>query len=181
MISAVLGGMPNFWPGLLLSLVPAALLNRPVGRLLRAHWVVGFLLLLGLGGVVVATLLPEAFRPSVLRHAAEAARHCSVAGARPRSPYELLHVRHIELKLATYAPVGFAAALAGTRRRTAVALLGTAMLPFAVSGLQYAVPALGRACDVQDVWDGVQGVVLGAALGLVVGPVARAVTRARAV
>ncbi|MFD5468573.1 hypothetical protein ACFWIQ_38085 [Kitasatospora sp. NPDC127059] len=174
MISAVLGGMPNFWPGLLLSLVPAALLNRPVGRLLRAHWAVGFLLLLGLGGVVVATLLPEAFQLS-----RDAVRHCAVAGARPRSPYELLHVRHIELKLATYAPVGFAAALAGTGRRAAVALAGTAVLPFAVSALQYAVPAIGRACDAQDVWDGVQGVVLGAVVGLVVGPVVRAL-RARA-
>ncbi|MFJ9844676.1 hypothetical protein ACIRYZ_30360 [Kitasatospora sp. NPDC101155] len=174
MISAVLGGMPMFWPGLLLSLVPAALLNRPVGWLLRAHWVVGFLLLLGLGGVVVATLLPEAFRLSE-----DAVRHCTVRGGRPRSPHELLHVRHIELKLATYAPVGFAAALAGTRRRAAVALLGAAVLPLAVSALQYAVPVIGRACDVQDVWDGLQGVVLGAAVGLVVGPVLRAVTRGR--
>ncbi|MGW3076241.1 hypothetical protein [Kitasatospora sp. NPDC001132] len=170
MISAVLGGMPMFWPGLLLSLVPAALLNRPVGRLLRAHWAVGFVLLLGLGGVVVAMLLPDAFRLSE-----GGVRHCAVEGGRPRSPYELLHVRHIELKLATYAPVGFAAALAGTRRRAVVALLGAASLPFAVSALHYALPAIGRACDVQDVWDGVQGVVLGAALGLVAGPLLRAV------
>ncbi|MBV2153362.1 hypothetical protein [Kitasatospora sp. SUK 42] len=177
MISALLGGMPMFWPGLLLSLVPAALLNRPVGRLLRAHWVVGFVLLLGLGGVVVATLLPEAFELSE-----DAVRHCTVAGGRPRSPHELLHVRHIELKLATYAPVGFAAALAGTRRRRAVALAAAAVLPFAVSALQYAVPAIGRDCDVQDVWDGVQGVALGAALGLAAGPAVRAVrSRSRAV
>ncbi|MFE7636690.1 hypothetical protein ACFU7Z_21900 [Kitasatospora sp. NPDC057518] len=176
MISAVLGGMPMFWPGLLLSLVPAALLNRPVGRLLRAHWVVGFVLLLGLGGVVVATLLPEAFRLSE-----GAVRHCAVAGGRPRSPYELLHVRHIELKLATYAPVGFAAALAGPRRRVA-ALLGAAVLPFAVSAVHYALPAIGRACDVQDVWDGVQGVAFGAAAGLAAGPLVRAVrARSRAV
>ncbi|MEU3570460.1 hypothetical protein AB0E96_18860 [Kitasatospora sp. NPDC036755] len=173
MISAVLGGMPMFWPGLLLSLVPAALLNRPVGRLLRAHWVVGFVLLLGLGGVVVATLLPEAFRLSE-----GAVRHCAVEGGRPRSPGELLRVRHIGLKLATYAPVGFAAALAGTRRRAAAALLGAAVLPFAVSVVHYALPAIGRVCDVQDVWDGVQGVALGAVLGLVAGPLVRAAARA---
>ncbi|WP_188297797.1 hypothetical protein [Streptomyces sp. CBMA156] len=173
MISSVLGGIPMFWPGLLLSLVPAALWNRPVGRLLRAHWVVGFVLLLGLGGVVVGTLLPEAFQLSE-----GGVRHCATEGGRPRSPYELLHVRHIGIKLATYAPVGFAAALAGTRRRAAVALLGAAVLPFAVSAVQYAVPAIGRACDVQDVWDGVQGIALGAVLGLGVGPLVRAV-RAR--
>ncbi|MFE6056604.1 hypothetical protein ACFQ6N_38180 [Kitasatospora sp. NPDC056446] len=173
MISGVLGGMPMFWPGLLLSVVPAALLNRQVGRLLRAHWVVGFVLLLGLGGVVVGTLMPEAFRFSE-----DAVRHCTVEGGRPRSPYELLHVRHIELKLATYAPVGFAAALAGTRRRAAVALVGAAVLPFAVSAVHYALPVIGRSCDVQDVWDGLQGVAIGAVAGLVVGPVVRA-ARAR--
>ncbi len=166
-----------FWPGLLLSLVPAALLNRQVGRLLRAHWAVGFVLLLGLGGVVVATLLPEAFQLTE-----GGVRHCIVAGGRWRSPDELLHVRDIELKLATYAPVGFAAALAGTRRRVTTALLGAAALPFAVSVVQYALPVIGRTCDVQDVWDGVQGVVLGAALGLATGPVVRAVrARVRAV
>ncbi|MER7753884.1 hypothetical protein [Kitasatospora sp. NPDC097643] len=168
----MLGAMPMFWPGLLFSLVPAALLNRPVGRLLRAHWVVGFLLLLGLGGVIVSTLLPDAFRLS-----ADAVRHCNVAGGRPRSAHELLAVRHVDLKLATYAPVGFAAALAGTRRRAVVALLGAAALPSAVSGLQYALPAIGQTCDVQDVWDGIQGIVMGATIGLLAGPVVRARAR----
>ncbi|MEU9076862.1 hypothetical protein ACFYUY_28645 [Kitasatospora sp. NPDC004745] len=158
-----------FWPGLLLALVPAALLNRPAGRLLRAHWAVGFLLLLGLGGVVTATLLPDAFRLS-----ADAVRHCAVAGGRPRSAHELLTVRHLDLKLAAFAPVGLAAALAGTRRRAVQALIGAAALPFVVSAVQYAVPAIGRQCDVQDVWDGVQGIVIGAGTGLLAGPLLRA-------
>ncbi|WP_369184392.1 hypothetical protein [Streptomyces sp. Y1] len=176
MITGLLGGMPMFWPGLLLSLVPAALLNRPVGRLLRAHWAVGFLLLLGLGGVLTATLLPDAFRWSE-----SAVRHCAVAGVRPRRPHELLTVPHLGFKLAAYASLGVAAALAGSRWRAGLALLGAAAVPFAVAAVRYAVPAIGRPCDVQDAWDGVQGVVLGAVLGLLAGPVLRAVAgRARA-
>lgn len=161
--------MPMFWPGLLVSLVPAALLNRPVGRLLRAHWAVGFVLLLGLGGVVTATLLPDAWQLS-----ADAVRHCTVSGGRPRSPHELLTVRHVDLKVAMFVPIGLAAALAGTRRRAAVALLGAAALPLAVSAVQYALPEIGQACDVQNVWDGLLGVALGAAVGVLAGPMLRA-------
>ncbi|MQS11634.1 hypothetical protein F7Q99_04855 [Streptomyces kaniharaensis] len=164
--------MPMFWPGLLLSLVPAALLNRPVGRLLRAHWAVGFLLLLGLGGVITVALVPDAWQLS-----ADAVRHCNVVGGRPRSPHELLTVRHVDLKVAVFVPIGLAAALAGTRPRAVVALVGAAALPFAVSAVQYAMPVIGQACDVQDVWDGVLGVGLGALAGLLAGPVLRATVR----
>ncbi|MFI2611286.1 hypothetical protein [Kitasatospora sp. NPDC018619] len=173
MISSVLGGMPMFWPGLLLSLVPAALWNRPVGRLLRAHWAVGFVLLLGGCGVVAATLLPEAFRL-----VDGGARHCAVAVGRLWPADEPPHGGRLWLRAAPYVPVGLAAALAGTRRRAAVALLGAAVLPFAVSAVQYAVPALGRACDVRDVRDGVRAVALGAVLGVAARPLVRARLRA---
>ncbi|WP_158845308.1 hypothetical protein [Streptomyces sp. NRRL WC-3742] len=168
MISGVLGGMPMFWPGLLLSLVPAALLNRPVGRALRAHWAVGFVLLLGLGGVLTATLLPEAFQLS-----GGGVRHCAVEGGRHRGLHEVLAAPHLGIKLAAFAAVGLAATLAGTRRRAATVLAGAAALPFAMAAVRYAVPVIGRPCDVQDVWDGLQGVALGALLGLATRPLVR--------
>ncbi|MGV9268604.1 VanZ family protein [Kitasatospora sp. NPDC003701] len=176
MITAVLGSMPMFWPGLLCSLVPAALLNQPVGRLLRAHWAVAFLLLLALGGVATLTLLPDARGP-VRELSREAVRHCAFAGAGLRPPGEWLTSRHADLNVALFAPVGLAAALAGTRRRAAAVLLGAAALPFAVELAQYAVPAIGRACSAQDVWDDLLGLALGAAVGLLAGPLARAGAR----
>ncbi|MFF1904999.1 VanZ family protein [Kitasatospora sp. NPDC058218] len=178
MIKAVLGSVPMFWPGLFCSLVPAALLNQPVGRLLRAHWAVAFLLLLALGGVVTLTLLPDP--PGALRELSrEAVRHCALGGAGLRPPGEWLTSRHADLNVALFAPVGLAAALAGTRRRAAAVLLGAAVLPFAVELAQYVVPAIGRACDAQDVWDNLLGLALGAAIGLLAGPVARAGARSR--
>ncbi|MEV7782231.1 VanZ family protein [Kitasatospora sp. NPDC088351] len=176
MITGLLSGVPLFWPGLLCSLVPAALLNRPVGRLLRAHWAVAFVLLLAGGGVVTLTLLPDS-QGAFWELSRDAVRHCAFAGAGLRPPDEWLTSRQAELNIAMFVPVGLAAALAGTRPRAAAALLGAAALPFAVEAVQYALPGLGRACDAQDVWDSLLGLALGAAPGLLAGQVVRAAAR----
>ncbi|MFD0279676.1 VanZ family protein [Kitasatospora sp. NPDC127111] len=176
MIKGVLGAMPMFWPGLLASLVPAALLNRPVGRALRAHWAVAFVLLLALGGVVTLTLLPNAPVP-LWEYSRDAVRHCTFAGLRLRPPGEWLTSRRADLNVLMFLPVGFAAALAGTKRRAAAVLAGVTALPFAVECAQYAVPAIGHACDAQDVCDSLLGLALGAALGLFAGRFARAGAR----
>ncbi|MFF2950607.1 VanZ family protein [Kitasatospora sp. NPDC057965] len=169
-----MNGLPMFWPGLLASLVPAALLNRPVGRLLRTHWAVGFLLLLALGVVATLTLLPAHPRP--LREDASWAgvvRHCSFGGLHLRPPGEWFGSRQADLAILMFAPIGLAAALAGSRRRAAAVLVGAAALPFALEAAQYAVPALGRACDAQDVLDSLLGLALGTLLGLLSRPALR--------
>ncbi|MFI6843177.1 VanZ family protein [Kitasatospora sp. NPDC050467] len=176
MIKAVLGTMPMFWPGLLCSLVPAALLNRPVGRLLRAHWAVAFVLLLALGGLVTLSLLPDTQGP-FWEYSRFAVRHCTLDGVRLRPPGEWLTSRQADLDVLVFLPIGFAAALAGTKPRVVAVLVAAAALPFGVEAAQYAVPALGRACDLQDVCDNLLGLALGAAFGLLAGPLARAGAR----
>ncbi|WP_380284468.1 VanZ family protein [Kitasatospora purpeofusca] len=174
MIKTVLNGLPMFWPGLLASLVPAALLNRPVGRLLRAHWAVGFVLLLALGGVFTLTLLPAHPRPFWQDLSwSGIVRHCTldVIGVRP--PGEWFASRQADLALLMFAPVGLAAALAGSRRRAAAVLVAGVLLPVALEAAQYALPALGRACDAQDVLDSLLGLALGALLGLLTRPALR--------
>ncbi|MGW4894603.1 VanZ family protein [Kitasatospora sp. NPDC004240] len=177
MIKAVLDAIPLFWPGVLCSLVPAALLNRPVGRLLRAHWAVGFMLLLALGGVATLTLLPDTRGP-FWENSRYAVQQCTLTGAGPRPLAELTTISQNSLNVALFIPVGLAAAWAGTRVRAAAVLVGAAALPFAVEYLQYVVPALGRACDAQDVWDNLFGLALGATAGLLSGPLVRAGVRA---
>ncbi|MGW6915731.1 VanZ family protein [Kitasatospora sp. NPDC054939] len=177
MIEAVLEAVPLFWPGVLCSLVPAALLNRPVGRLLRAHWAVGFVLLLALGGVVTLSLLPDTRGP-VWELSRTAAQQCTLTGAGPRPLAGLLALSRVGLNAALFVPVGVAAALAGTRSRAVVVLLGAATLPFAVEYVQYAVPALGHGCHAQDVWDNLFGLALGAVGGLLLGPLTRVAVRA---
>ncbi|MFE6872695.1 hypothetical protein ACFVFS_39905 [Kitasatospora sp. NPDC057692] len=174
MIRTVLNGLPMFWPGLLASLVPAALLNRPVGRLLRTHWAVGFVLLLALGGVATLTLLPEHPRPFWQDPSwAGVVHHCALDGLRLRPPGEWFTSRQADLAVLMFAPIGLAAALTGSRRRAGAVLLGGAFLPFALEAAQYAVPALGRACDGQDALDSVLGLALGALLGLLARPALR--------
>ncbi|MET8701684.1 hypothetical protein ABZW10_22860 [Kitasatospora sp. NPDC004723] len=174
MIKTVLNGLPMFWPGLLASLVPAALLNRPVGRLLRTHWAVGFLLLLALGGVATLTLFPEHPGPFWQDLSwSGVVRHCSFDGLHLRPPGEWFTSRRADLDLLMFAPIGLAAALAGSRRRAAAVLLGGAVLPFALEGAQFAVPALGRACDAQNVLDSLLGLALGTLLGLLTRPALR--------
>ncbi|MFE7564326.1 hypothetical protein [Kitasatospora sp. NPDC057500] len=178
MIKTVLNGLPMFWPGLLASLVPAALLNRQVGRLLRTHWAVGFVLLLALGGVATLTLLPEHPRPFWQDLSwAGVVRHCTLDGIGPRPPGEWLASRQADLAVLVFAPIGLAAALAGSRRRAAAVLAAGALLPFALEAAQFAVPALGRACDGQDALDSLLGLALGALLGLLVRPALRPVLR----
>ncbi len=166
-IKTVLHGLPMFWPGLLASLVPAALLNRPVGRLLRTHWAVGFVLLLALGGVVTLTLLPAHPRPFWQDVSwPGAVRHCAlgVLGPRPAARW---------LGPLLFAPIGLAAGLTGSRRRAAALLLGAAALPVTLEAVQYAVPALGHTCDAQDVLAGLLVLALGALLGLLARPALR--------
>ncbi|WP_327676108.1 hypothetical protein [Kitasatospora sp. NBC_00458] len=160
-------GLPMFWPGLFASLVPAALLNRPVGRLLRTHWAVGFVLLLALGGVATLTLLPDHPRPfwQALSWSG-AVRHCTLGVSGPRPPAEWLGPL-------LFAPIGLAAALTGSRGRAAALLLGAGLLPAGLEAVQYAVPALGHPCDTRDALAALLGLALGALLGLPARPVLR--------
>ncbi|GAA1248878.1 hypothetical protein GCM10009665_44680 [Kitasatospora nipponensis] len=175
MIQAVLNATPLFWPGVLCSLALAALFARPTARLLRAHRAVGFLLLLALGAIVTLTLLPD-IRFSITDNARYNTTGCQLTGG-PRPLSELLSPTQSTLNVALFVPLGITAALAGTRRRAAVAGLTAATLPFLIEFLQGELPALGRACDVQDIWDNLFGLLIGLTLGLLTGPWARAAVR----
>jgi glycopeptide antibiotics resistance protein len=51
----------------------------------------------------------------------------------------------------------------------AIALfVGAFFFPFAIEGMQYLLPMLGRRCDAADVIDNLIGLFLGGAIGLVV-------------
>ncbi|MEV6974570.1 VanZ family protein [Kitasatospora sp. NPDC093806] len=174
MIKTVLHGLPMFWPGLFASLVPAALLNRPVGRLLRAHWSVGFLLLLALGGVATLTLLPTTPRAFWQDLGWDGVvHHCTFGVIRVRPPGEWFTSRQADLNILMFAPIGVVAALAGSRRRAVAVLAAGAALPFVLEAAQYAAPAIGRACDAQDVCDCLVGLVLGAVVGALARPLSR--------
>ncbi|WP_354644204.1 VanZ family protein [Kitasatospora camelliae] len=176
MIEAVLSASPLFWPGVLGSLLLAALLSRRAGRLLRAHRAVGFLLLFAVGGVVTLTLLPDV-RMSLWENARYGVRQCSFDRVAPHPLSELLTATQSSLNVALFVPLGATAALAGTWGRRIAAGTFAALLPVAVEAVQYAVPALGRACDGQDLLDNYFGLALGLLLGVLAGPLGRLAVR----
>ncbi|MFD9124890.1 VanZ family protein [Kitasatospora sp. NPDC059571] len=178
MITTVLDASPLFWPGAILSAVLAVVGSGPVGRLLRAHRVVGFLVVLALGGIVTLTLLPDT-KLSLADNARYGAQECVLDGAGPHPLSELLTATQSSLNVALFVPLGLAVGLAGTWGRRAAAAAVALCVPLAVESVQYALPVLGRACDAQDVWDNLFGLFLGLLLAVVCGPVARAAVRAR--
>ncbi|MCU7820960.1 VanZ family protein [Kitasatospora sp. DSM 101779] len=168
---------PLLWPGVLGSLVLALLLARPVGRLLAAHRVAGFLLVLALGGIATLTLLPDIRRP-LWENARYAADGCVTGLAGPRPLAELLTATQSSLNVALFVPLGAAVVLAGTWPRRIAGTAAALALPVGVEALQYALPVLGRACDEQDVWDNLFGLAIGAAIGLIGAPPVRRAVRA---
>ncbi|WP_371500085.1 VanZ family protein [Kitasatospora sp. NBC_00374] len=178
MIEAVLSASPLFWPGVLCSLLLAALLSRPVGRLLRAHRAAGFLSVLALGGIITLTLLPDTRLP-LWENARYAVQQCSFDRVGPHPLAELFTATQSSLNVALFVPLGLTAALAGTWGRRIAAGSVAALIPPAVEATQYAIPALGRACDGQDLLDNYFGLALGLVLGALAGPIARALVRSR--
>lgn len=177
-IEAVLSASPLFWPGVLCSLLLAALLSRPVGRLLRAHRAAGFLLVLALGGIITLTVLPDTRLP-LWDNARYAVRQCTFDRVGPHPLSELLTATQSSLNVALFVPLGVTAALAGTWGRRCAAGAVAVTVPVLVESVQYAFPVLGRACDGQDLLDNYLGLAIGLLLGALAGPLARAAVRAR--
>ncbi len=140
------------------GLVLAAVFSRPLARRARLADGVVFGLLASLSLIVAATLSPgvDGVWGSCLRDVAH-----------PLGPRGLLTGGDRSLNTWLFVPLGVFAALAA---RTRPWLLPAAFaVPFMVEGLQRALPWLGRRCQFQDLVDNAWGVVLGAAVGLLIG------------
>ncbi|KJK56641.1 VanZ family protein [Saccharothrix sp. ST-888] len=137
----------------------------------------GFLLVLAFGGMVTLTLLPDTRFPFAdnVRYGVQ---ECKMTGG-PRPFSELLLMTQSSLNVALSVPLGFAVGWVGSLRRAVVVGLGALALLFLVEVVQYELPVLGRACDVQDIWDSLFGLVIGVALGLLTGPPGRLLVRRR--
>lgn len=154
--------------GLVVSLVVAALLARPVARRLEtsAIWVGAWLLLVGV--IVTLTMTPGLGSGS-------AARWCSLQVSRPPTLTELFAFHERGLNAWMYVPPALLAVLPRRRRAWVTAVATTAVLPFVAEAVQWAFPAMGRLCQSQDVVANLTGVVIGTALGLAVRVVVREV------
>lgn len=144
-------------PLLLLAVVAAVLLAAPVGRRVGLGRTGALLLLLAVLGPLVLTLGPQ------LPLDLDAGRQCA---DRVR-PYRWWGQGGEEVANALLLlPLGLLPPLLLRPRRAVVVLGVAAGLPLAFELTQYALPVLGRECDLTDVLLNGSGLVVGAVLGV---------------
>jgi hypothetical protein len=141
--------------------VLSAVLATPLSRRLREPWWVLFGLGVGLALVLAATVTPA---PDGITGA------CLRQIDRPLGPRGLLVVGDRMLNTWLTVPLGLCAGFLAVRRWWV--LVVAFAVPFLVEGLQRTVPELARRCQFQDIVDNTWGLVLGAALGIVLGHLA---------
>jgi len=161
--------IPLLLPGLILSVVIALLAGGRVGRALGVGPVAGWLLIVSIGLVVVATLTPQAAALEI-GHAGSGT--CNLARFSFASLEEYGSGHEATGNVLLFVPLGVAIGWLPRSRPKAVLLALAIALPFVVETTQMLLPVLDRACESADVVDNLlglaTGLVLGAAAGLVV-------------
>jgi glycopeptide antibiotics resistance protein len=140
-----------------LFLSPAVAIRLGTGR-----WV-ALLLLLAIGLVVSATLMPTS---SALAGVASDGR-CSFGRAMLPSFARLTSVNVTSLNVLLFVPLGLSIALLPRTRAAVVVAAGAIASPFVVEAVQLSVPALGRNCVLADIVNNLLGLVVGFGLGSV--------------
>jgi hypothetical protein len=129
-------------------------------RLGTGRWI-ALLLLLAMGLVVSATLMPTA---AALDGVASDGR-CSFGRAMLPSVARLTSVNVTSLNVLLFVPLGLSIALLPRTRAAGVVLVGAIASPFVIEAVQLSVPVLGRNCVLADIVNNLLGLVVGFGLG----------------
>jgi hypothetical protein len=155
--------------GVAISALVALVIGGVVARRLGMSHAGAFLLIVGLGLIVSATLTPLGGQ---LRPGAGVAA-CDLSRIGLPTLADLVAHTDAGANILLFVPLGFATALVRGRQRWAI--LGAAVaLPFAIEAIQLAALPLGRGCQSADIVDNLIGLMLGAGIGAAVVTVARA-------
>ena len=158
--------LPWLLPGIFVASILSALLSAGAGRAFGVRQVVAWVLLVSLGVIIAATLTPlrGAFAGDV------GSGTCDLSRLGPASIDELRTDRDAVLNILIFVPFGFAIGLLPRGRRKAAVVALAIALPFAIEAIQLLVPALARGCQSADVADNLVGLMVGIAVGALVGP-----------
>lgn len=160
LIEAMWRATPWAPAGLAVTVVVALVVARPVGRWLHTSAVGTLLWVLVLGGVLTLTATPGLSYFT--------ARSCALGLVSPLPPRELFALGEESLNVWMFVPLALLATLPRSRRALRVALGVTFALPVVLEGLQWSLPAMGRACQSSDIVNNLTGVVIGVGVGVVV-------------
>ena len=164
MLSDLFDTYPWFLPGLLIVLPISIAASGPVARRLGVRRPLAWLLLVGFGVVLAATVTPGretfdfGFGPGGFDRG-----FCDMRRMRPAMS-ALLSINVLLL-----IPLGVAIGLLPRSRAKVVILVLAIALPFTVEFIQALVPALGRQCESGDVIDNSTGLIVGLVIGTILG------------
>ena len=149
------------FPGILVSMVVAALLSKWAGQKLQVAQPVAWLLMTSIGLVIAATLTPIGGSGPGARLMHE----CDLARLGLPSPSDFTSVNDTSLNVALFVPLGIALGLAVRRRSTLLLVAAAVVSPVLIESAQFALPQLNRGCQSADVVDNLLGLALGLGLG----------------
>ncbi len=154
-------GIPWLLPGVLIAIVVSLLVARRVGRQFGTSSLVGGSLVCSFGLILSATLTPQW---SALEFGQQSGGTCDLTLRLPALA-ELLEPTDFSLNVLLFLPLGFTVGLV-PRPSLKMALVAVALsLPFIVESTQFVLPALDRACQVNDIVANEVGLLLGLAIG----------------
>jgi hypothetical protein len=162
LVQSLLGELPWFVPGVVLSMTIALFVCGPVGKRLAVRGLVAWAILVGVGVIASATLTPHygALNPGPVGIGT-----CDLSRIGPAPTADLLRLDEASLNVALFIPLGIAIGLvqaSGLRRSLMVA---SAALPFGIEAIQMIVPILARGCQSADVVDNLSGFLIGLVAG----------------
>ena len=162
-------------PLLLVAVVLAVLLARPLGRALSEPAWVAAMLVVSVGLVIAYTLTPRSGASWATIVAAPVDR--TGPDELVRAPWHWWPIDARTLNVLPFMPLGFAIAFIGPRRLLWAFVACAVVAPFAIEGVQLIVSRLDRLPPWVDVVDNVTGLALGFVLGLAASWLARSRTR----
>jgi VanZ family protein len=156
--------VPWFLPGLLVWGIVASALTPTVARALATRSAIVLAMLMSLGIVVLATLLPTS---EALASADTRFEWCDLERLTLPPPSELLAATDTLRNVLLFIPLGMTLGLLTKTRRAAILIALAYALPFVIEAVQLLLSPLGRGCQSADVIDNALGLTLGLATALV--------------
>jgi VanZ family protein len=147
-----------------IAVIAALALAPRVALWLRARRWLALLLLLGIGLVLAATIVPDA--DAFAGIPSDGTCDLSRLGIAPIG--ELTTVTTTSLNVLLFLPLGVAVAWLPKARRSVLVLAFALSLTFLVEGIQLLVTELGRGCQSADMIDNLMGLMIGLGIGLMI-------------
>lgn len=155
--------IPWLLPGMIASIVLGLVVARPLGRALRARPLVAWLVVVGAGLVLSATVTP-------LRDALESGHvgtgGCDLSRIGLIALGSLRSINDSSLNVILFMPLGVAIGLVPAGRPRTILVVAAVASPFVIEAIQSVAPVLGRGCESADVIDNLTGLAVGLIVGI---------------